>query len=108
VRLPFSIYLGWITVATVANFTFVLAKNNWDGWGLEPQVWAVILLTVATLIGALVGFTRRDIAYLLVLVWAFVGIAAKHSETSVVAFGAYLAAFWILAVIAWVIVKRRR
>jgi len=108
VRLPFSLYLGWITVATVANATFVLAKYEWNGWGVEPQVWAVILLTVATLIGALVGFTRRDVAYLLVLAWAFVGIAVKHSETNVVAFGASLAAFWVLAVIVWAIVKNRR
>ncbi|MBN2148427.1 MAG: hypothetical protein JW726_13650 [Anaerolineales bacterium] len=107
VRVPFSIYLGWITVATVANVTSLLDYLKWDGFGIEPQLWAVIMLIVATLLGAAVGFTRRDVAYLLVLVWAFIGIAVKHSDTSVVAIAAYLGTFWVLFIIGWVLVKGR-
>lgn len=105
-RLPFSIYLGWITVATVANFTSVLDYLRWDGFGIAPQVWAVMVLAAATLIGFLVGLTRRDTAYLLVLIWAFVGIAVKHRATATVAIGAYLGVGWLALLILWNLLKR--
>ena len=91
VHIPFSIYLGWITVATVANATSLLDYLNWNGWGISSQVWAVIMLAVATLIAGLMSFTRGDVAYSLVLMWAFAGIAVKHVDTSLVATSAWIA-----------------
>ena len=91
VRLPFSIYLGWITVATIANVTDVLKWVNWSGWGIAPQTWAVILLAVAVIVAAFMTFTRRDGAYLLVLVWAFAGIAAKFPSEPLVSISAWVA-----------------
>ena len=88
VRVPFSIYLGWITVATVANATSLLDYLNWDGWGVAPEWWAVIMLAVATVITLLMSLTRGDWAYVLVIVWAFAGIAVKHSDTPLVAVSA--------------------
>lgn len=85
VHLPFSLYLGWITVATIANATAVLDYIKWSGWGLSPQAWTVIMLAAALAIALAVTITRRDIAYLLVLVWAFAGIVAKQSGDPVVA-----------------------
>jgi benzodiazapine receptor len=85
VNVPFSVYLGWITVATIANVTDLLSYLSWSGWGLAPEVWAIIVLTVATAIVAAVSLTRRDIGYALVIVWAYVGIAVKQSATPVVA-----------------------
>ncbi|MGD8626101.1 MAG: tryptophan-rich sensory protein, partial [Anaerolineae bacterium] len=55
VHVPFSIYLGWITVATIANATSLLDSLNWDGWGIGPEWWAVIMLVVATIIATLVS-----------------------------------------------------
>ncbi len=91
VHLPFSIYLGWITVATIANFTTLLAYWEWGGWGIAPEIWAAIMLAAGTLVGALVSIKRGDVAYALVLVWAFSGIAIKHSDSSVVATAAWIA-----------------
>lgn len=91
VRLPFSIYLGWITVATIANATSLLEFLNWNGWGIAPQTWAVIMLGVALIVAALMAVTRRDWAYLAVLVWAFAGIGVKHADTAVVATAAWTA-----------------
>ena len=79
VRVPFSIYLGWITVATIANVTSVLEDADWKGWGLDPVAWAVIMLVVAAVVAALVSITRGDIAYMAVILWAFAGIAVKHN-----------------------------
>lgn len=91
VRVPFSIYLGWITVATVANVTQVLYYIRWDGWGIAPEAWAGIMLAVAVVLAALMALTRRDVAYLAVLAWAFVGIAVKHAAAPTVALAAWVA-----------------
>jgi len=84
IKLPFSIYLGWITVATVANVTQVLYYFEWAGWGISEQTWGAIMLIVATLIGLGMLMRECDIAFNLVLVWAFIGIAVKHSDTVLV------------------------
>lgn len=78
VQTPFSVYLGWITVATIANVTAVLVSNNWDGFGISEQIWTILVLVVATIIALLVLITRKDFAYCLVIVWAFLGIAVKR------------------------------
>jgi hypothetical protein len=87
---PFSIYLGWISVATIANVTDLLYYWKWDGWGIAPQVWAVIMLVVASALVLAMAWTRGDVAYLLVLVWSFVGIAVKQSAAPLVANTAWL------------------
>ena len=85
VHIPFSIYLGWITVATIANVTSVLDYFNWSGWSISPQAWAVIMLIAAAGITSAVCLTRRDVAYALVIVWALAGIAIKHNNVTAVA-----------------------
>jgi hypothetical protein len=85
VRLPFSIYLGWITVATVANVTSLLDYLKWDGFGIAPEIWMGIVLTAVLVIAALMNFTRRDIAYTAVILWALAGISAKHAAVPAVA-----------------------
>jgi len=68
VHTPFSIYLGWITVATIANATSLLDYWGWGGWGLADTLWAVIMLAAGVAIAAAMRLTRRDVAYVLVLV----------------------------------------
>jgi benzodiazapine receptor len=89
-RVPFSIYLGWITVATIANATALLDYVNWSGWGIAPEWWAVIMLVAGAIIASLVSLTRGDVAYILVIAWAFAGIAVKHSSTTLVATTAWV------------------
>lgn len=91
-QLPFSIYLGWITVATIANTTDLLYYLGWTGDGGAAEVWAVLLLAVGALITAGILLTRGDIAYGLVLIWAFVGIYVKQADTPVVANSALIGA----------------
>jgi len=90
VHVPFSIYLGWITVATIANVTSLLDYLNWSGWGLSPEAWTVIMLVAAVGIASAVSLTRGDVAYMLVIVWALAGIAVKHVGTPVVATAAWV------------------
>lgn len=79
-RLPFSVYFGWITVATIANVTVWLVSIGWDGFGLPESTWTVIMLVVGALIGCAVILRDGDPAYGLVLVWAYFGIWFKHTS----------------------------
>jgi hypothetical protein len=108
VRVPFSIYLGWITVATIANVTQVLYYLGWNGEPLSPETWLIIMLAVAVVVAGLMMWTRRDIAYLLVLVWAFIGIALKHAAVPPVATAAWLATAAVAVFVVVAGLKQRR
>lgn len=77
-RLPISVNMGWISVATIANISYVLTFYNWGGWGLSDQLWTVIMLTVGTALALHIRFHHYDIPFALVFIWAFIGIAVKH------------------------------
>lgn len=97
VQLPFSIYLGWISVATIANASQLLYFLKWDAWGLSADIWAVIMLAIATVLGVAMLRRERDWAYALVLVWAFAGIAIAQADSALVANSAWaLAAALVL------------
>jgi len=82
VQVPFSVYFGWITVATVANITVWLVSIKWSGFGLAESIWAVAIIAVAATIGTITMLKNRDMAYGLVLIWAFIGILIKHASTN--------------------------
>ena len=77
-HIPFSIYLGWISVATVVNIASALYSSNWDGWGINSTYWTVIMLVVATVIAAIVAIKKADIAFTGVFIWAYIAIAIRH------------------------------
>jgi len=92
VRLPFSIYLGWITVATVANAAHVLVSMGWTGGILGPLPWLILMFLVAIALAATMAVQRRDLAYQLVLLWAFIGIAVNYSNVTGVLISSVVAA----------------
>jgi benzodiazapine receptor len=109
VHVPFSIYLGWITVATIANVTTALDYLGWSGWGISDEMWAVIMLVAAGLIAAAMSLTRGDVAYLAVIMWALAGIGVKHAATPVVAVTAWIVtAFVGVMLVVGVVLKERR
>jgi hypothetical protein len=79
---PFSIYFGWITVATIANITVFLLSLGWNGFGIAEPVWAIIILLVGASIGSLRMWKDKNIFYGAVFVWAYAGIWFKHSSVS--------------------------
>ena len=107
VDLLFSIYLGWITVATVANIADWLYLIGWNAFGISAQVWAVIMLTIASLLALAMAMTRRDIAYLSVLVWAFVGIAVKQTSAPIVSLSAWIAAALMVGLVMYCGIRLR-
>ncbi|MGZ9585514.1 tryptophan-rich sensory protein [Paenibacillus marinisediminis] len=80
VRLPFTIYLGWVSVATIINVSVVLYELNWSGWGLDSEVWTVIILVSGTFLAWLVGVPYRTPVFMLVYVWAYIGIAVANKS----------------------------
>lgn len=78
-RLPFSVYFGWVTVATVANTSALLVQQGFRGGFLfDEQGWLIAILIVATAIGTTTALVNSSVGYALVLVWAFWGILARH------------------------------
>lgn len=99
VHVPFSIYLGWITVATIANATAVLDYLQWNRWGIPAEGWFIIVSVVALAITLTILATRHDIAYGLVIPWAYVGIYDRHHKVPAVAVTSLLVAAIVLAAI---------
>ena len=97
VRVPFSIYLGWITVATIANFTDVLDYIGWNQFGISAAVWMVIILAAVVVISGLMNFLRRDVAFAVVLLWALAGIAVKFPAEGIVTLATWVA-FGLVAI----------
>lgn len=90
VHIPISTYLGWISVATIANATDVLDYIQWDAFGIAPEIWAVLMLAAALTLGLLMIFTRNEIVYPAVLIWAIIGIALKQATVPLVPTAAWV------------------
>lgn len=108
VDIPFSVYLGWVSVATVANITSWLYSINWNGFGIAPQMWTIIMLGVVSLVGLEMALTRRDAGYLFVFVWAFAGIAVKQAAEPLVANSAWVGTIVALLLAVYSLVQTRR
>lgn len=79
-RIPFGIYFGWITIATVANFTTMLVQMGVNGLDSAAQIWAGVMIGIATLISATYVVREKDVAYGLTVLWALTGILIKHFD----------------------------
>jgi hypothetical protein len=94
VHVPFSIYLAWISVATIVNIASALYISGWDGWGISAEGWTAIMLIVGAMIAAMVTIQRADIAFTLVFIWAYVAIAIRQLDDP---------SIWITAVVAVIV-----
>jgi benzodiazapine receptor len=109
VQLPFSVYLGWITVASIANVAAALVSVGWSGFGLSAETWAIVAMSIGLIVTLIVIAFRRDIAYSLVIVWALAGIAIKQNMYPNIVFTAETAiAAILIALAASLLVSRFR
>ncbi|MFS0784620.1 tryptophan-rich sensory protein [Bacillus sp. 1P06AnD] len=98
--MPFSFYLGWITVATIVNIAYYLTYIGWGGFGISAVIWTYILLIIAAAIALAFRYTQRDWFYPLVTIWSFIGIGIKNwQDHSTVSYEAYILALIILIAI---------
>jgi hypothetical protein len=77
---PISIYLGWITIAMVANTSVMFTYLGWDGSPLKESYWAITMIIVAAFINLVLLIKKRDIFFALVYLWAVYGIIVARSN----------------------------
>jgi hypothetical protein len=110
VRVPFSIYLGWISVATIANVSDVLDFVGWDRFGYSAGLWMILILVVVVLLASAMNYLRRDVGYATVILWALAGIAVKFPSQGIITTAIWVAFFLVLAtlLVALFLVKPHR
>lgn len=81
-KTPFSVYIGWISVATIANITALLVSFKWNGFGIDPIYWTLVMITIAIVLSAYFIIQYKNIAYPLVVIWALWGIKASQGTKS--------------------------
>jgi hypothetical protein len=111
VHLPFSLYLAWIAVATIANAASLLVYYDWSAFGINDSLWSAIMILIAALIGSAVLWKRANIAYAAVYVWAVIAITVRYAnDTPInVAANAGIAIVVAAAILGWYrFIKARR
>ena len=108
VNIPFGIYMGWITVATIVNVTVVLFNLGWTGWGISPETWTMFLLVVGTVITLSVGITRIDIAYIATVIWAYTAILVKNISIPMITITAGVMIAILLLAIVLIVLRRKQ
>lgn len=103
IHVPFSLYLGWITAATITNAAYVLTDAGWGGFGIEAQTWALIMLAITGVLAGYIVYTRRDIAYGLVIVWAVTSIAVRHADIATVNLAAIIVSVVVALLVAYAV-----
>ncbi|RMG73688.1 MAG: tryptophan-rich sensory protein [Bacteroidetes bacterium] len=78
VHAPFSLYLGWISVATIANVTTWLVDRGWGGGPIAEPLWAALMVVVAGLLALFMFWNRQDVVYVGVILWALLGVVFKR------------------------------
>lgn len=99
VQVPFSVYLGWISVATIVNVASALYDSDWNGWGIAAETWTVIMLIAGALIAAVVIVRQVDVAFTLVFVWAYAAIAIRQFNNPAIAITAAGAAIVLVVLL---------
>jgi hypothetical protein len=95
-------------VATIANVTDVLSYLNWNQFGLGDGTWMLIILFAVVFISALMSFTRHDIAYIAVILWALAGIGVKFPQQGIVTIGIWVAFGLVAATLGGVYLIKRK
>ena len=105
----FVVYLGWISVATIANATALFVGIGWQGNPLEPQTWSMIMIIIALLLGVFLVGSKKEPSYGYVLSWAFFGIYASQMDQSrSVGITAGLSVSILLALTFTILIKKRK
>lgn len=103
IQVPIGIYLGWISVATMVNIATALYSQGWNGWGIAPQSWTVLLIWIAAALGVWVSLQGQDRALPLVISWALLAIAVRHLDSAMIAIPAVI---WAVGLAVFVLLRR--
>lgn len=104
ITVPFSLYLGWISVATLANVASLLVSLGFQGGAYGPAPFAVGVIVGAVLLSALLALTFRDYLVPAVVAWATFAIMVKHQLTNPSVAAAALVAALVTTFVALVVI----
>lgn len=104
---PFSLYLGWISVAFIANTAAYLTSVGWGGWGISPITWTIIMIAAAGLVNIFTIWARNLHLFGAVGIWALLAIAASNDNSSIT-FSCYVVSAIILLVIIICLLKNTK
>ena len=81
-KLPFGLYMGWLSVALTANIASYFTKIGWDGFGLDNRIWAILLIITCTIIAFWVIFRFQNFGYGVAVTWALIGIGSINMDVN--------------------------
>ncbi|NLU93556.1 hypothetical protein HGH90_16560 [Chitinophaga sp. Ak27] len=113
IHFPFSLYLGWIVIATLANIAAFLSYAGWEGSLHAQVVRTIVMIAVGTLLTIVMVLFRNNIVYALVSVWAFYGILLKRRTVDIMEENAIIhaciIAIGVIAVtISWQLYRKQK
>jgi hypothetical protein len=101
VSVPFSLFFGWITAATVVNTFQWFSSLGFQVFGPSGTLTAALFIIVAAVIGVFITLRYQEVVYGLVLVWAFWGITFAHLSATPIVLSTILATFVLILAIIW-------
>lgn len=84
IRFPISVYVGWLTLATVVGVSTLFHFWEWGAWGLSYAAWASIMLAISAVIGFVLTLRWEDPVYGLVFIWGYAAVALRPDQVGVV------------------------
>lgn len=106
IKIPISVYLGWITVATVANTTALLVDRQWGRWSISENHWAIGMIIIGGIIALIMLLKRRDIPFTLVVIWAYVGIIIRRQVADPVYHSIILCAWTVILILVFTLLVK--
>lgn len=94
-QFPLTIYFAWLCVATIANISLYLVSINWNGLGIEPSIWAIIMIIVTVLLSVFIITVKKNPFFGLVVIWALYGIVLKRTAVDEEAFSNVILTAWV-------------
>ncbi len=108
VRIPFSVYTAWISVATITNVASALHAAGWGGWGLSDAVWTAIMVVTGTVVAGSIAVTLQDVPFVLVFAWAYIAIALRHAGDPTISITAVAMTLLLLGLLAFNRQRKRK
>ncbi len=107
VKFPFSLYLGWLSAATIVNFNVWLYSIGWLGTGTGAVFFTMLMVIIAALLAVAVFYLRQDYIFAAVFVWALVGIGVRHgTDIPLLTAVAWLVATAIIFFLGWITARK--
>jgi len=105
-----GLYLGWVMIATAANITAYLVAEGFDGFGLNKDGWAVLVIGIAGAVGVIIAIVSHGrVAPAAALSWGLGWVAVARLTGNLLSTPAAIAAIIaILAIVAFTVTMRMR